>query len=56
MIPATYIIRRSHRQDGVTLSLLGHWGNIRYPCVDTARKAAVTDAAGAAHQIERQGC
>jgi hypothetical protein len=56
MVPATYIIRRNSRQGGVTLSLLGSWGNLPYPCPDRARDAAVKDAAGAPHLIERQGC
>ena len=51
-----YIIRRNNRQGGVTLSLLGHWGNLPHRDADTARAAAITDAGGAAHTIERQGC
>lgn len=51
-----YVIRRNHRQGGVTLSLRGSWGNLPYADVDAARKAAVANARGAAHTVEKQGC
>jgi hypothetical protein len=51
-----YIIRRNDRQGGVTLSLRGSWGNLRYTDVDAAMVAVKANARGAAHSVEKQGC
>jgi hypothetical protein len=51
-----YVIRRNDRQGGVTLSLRGSWGNLRYTDPDTALAAVKANARGAAHSVERQGC
>jgi len=51
---ACYIITKHTGREGVTLSLLGQWGNTPYPTADDALRAAIAHARSQDIHVERE--